>query len=228
MFHDLTQDTCKGNRPVIGSSWFIPLLEYRRDIGWVPDKWYSTGLKGTLMIGASSTLSSWRMTGLILSGPAAFLGIRFFRRFNIPASEILMSGIRGVEFLRSSGKSPGLMTLSSTRSSTFMRESSCNESGAKGVNTDWYCWFSMFAFSLVSVSRFPFCFRGGMPCWSVWEFLLTWKSFLIFPWPVALSFCPSTPSSPSRYASWLSLVFFLIVCLGETYFSLSWELPVFL
>ena len=51
------------------------------------------------MIGASWTLSSLRMTGLILSGPAAFLGIRFFRGFNIPASEILMSGIRGVEFL---------------------------------------------------------------------------------------------------------------------------------
>ena len=76
------------------------------------------------------------MTGLILSGHAPYFGIRFFRRFNIPASEILMSGIRGVEFLRSSGKALGLMTLSSTRSCTFMRESSCNESGAKGVNTD--------------------------------------------------------------------------------------------
>ena len=76
------------------------------------------------------------MTGFILSGPAAFLGIRVFRRFNIPASEILISGIRVIEFLRSSGKAPGLMTLSSTRSCTFMRESSWNESGTKGVNID--------------------------------------------------------------------------------------------
>ena len=76
------------------------------------------------------------MTGLILSGPAAFLGKRFFRRFNIPGSEILMSGIRGVEFRRSSGKTPGLMTLSITRSCTLIKESSCNESGAKGVNKD--------------------------------------------------------------------------------------------
>ena len=50
--------------------------------------------------------------------------------------EIFISGIRGVKFLRSSGKAPGLMTLSSTWSCTFIRESFCNESGAKGVNTD--------------------------------------------------------------------------------------------
>ena len=76
------------------------------------------------------------MAGLILSGPAAFLGIRFFRRFKIPASEMLTSGIRDVEFLRSLGKAPGLMTLSSTKSCSFMRERSFNESGAKGVNID--------------------------------------------------------------------------------------------
>ena len=73
-----------------------------------------------------------------------------------------MSGIRGVEFLWSSGKSSGLMTLLSTRSCTFIRESSFNGSGAKGVNTDWNCWFNMFAFSVVSVCRFPFCLKGGM------------------------------------------------------------------
>ena len=91
MFHNLTQDACKGE------------------------------------------------TGLILSGPAAFFGFRFLRRFTIPASEILILGITGVEFLWSSGMACGGMTLSFTRSCTFMRESSFNESGARGVNTDWNC-----------------------------------------------------------------------------------------
>ena len=107
------------------------------------------------------------MTGLTLSGPAAFLGIRFIRRFNIHVSEILISGIRGVEFLRPSVKALGLMTLTFTRSCTLMRESYCNESGVKGVNTDRNCWFNMFAFSMVSVCIIPCCFRGGMPCWWV-------------------------------------------------------------
>ena len=110
-------------------------------------------------MGASSSLNSLSTTGLILSGPAAFFGFRFFRRFSIPDSEILISGIRGVEFLWSSGKLFGLMALLSTRSYTFMRESTFNERGAKGVNTDWNCWFNMFAFSVVSVCRFPFCLK---------------------------------------------------------------------
>ena len=52
------------------------------------------------------------------------------------------------------------MTVLSTRSCTFMRESSFNESGAKGVNTDWNCWSKIFAFSVVSVCRFLLCLKG--------------------------------------------------------------------
>ena len=60
-----------------------------------------------LRIGPGSYISSCRTTGLILSGPAAFFGFRFLRRFIIPASEIVISGITGVEFLNSSGKHLG-------------------------------------------------------------------------------------------------------------------------
>ena len=74
-------------------------------------------------MGASSCLSSCIRTGLILSGPAAFLGLRFFSRCNIPVSEISISGMTGVGFVYSSGKWPGSMTLSSTRSWTFIRQS---------------------------------------------------------------------------------------------------------
>ena len=84
--------------------------------GTAPDS--SERSKRDFTMGASSSLHSWSMTGLILSGPAAFFGLRFFRRFTIPDSEILISGIRGVEFLWSSGKSSGLMT----RPCTFMRK----------------------------------------------------------------------------------------------------------
>ena len=57
--------------------------------------------KGIFNIGASSSLSSCNITGLILSGPAAFLGFRFFNSFEIPASEII-SGMSGVGFFISS------------------------------------------------------------------------------------------------------------------------------
>ena len=127
------------------------LAEFHID-GTAPDS--SERSKTTLRIGASFTLSSCRTKGLILPGTAVFFGFRFLRRFIIPASEIEISGITGVEFLNSSGKASGGMTLSSTRSCTFMRES-----GASGVNTDWNCWFKMLALSLVSVCRFSFCFR---------------------------------------------------------------------
>ena len=40
----------------------------------------------TFRIGANSFLSSCNMLGL--SGPAAFLGLRFFRSFNVPGSEV--------------------------------------------------------------------------------------------------------------------------------------------
>ena len=83
----------------------------------------------TLRIGINSFLNACNTTGLILSGPDAFLGLRFFRSFDRPTSEMLMSCMTGVEFLGSSGRSVLGMTLSSTRSCTFMRESSCNESG---------------------------------------------------------------------------------------------------
>ena len=95
----------------------------------------------TFRIGTNSDLNSFNMTGLVLSGPAAFLGSRIFRSFSKPASEIclLISVITGVEFLRSSGSSVGGMTLSSTRSCTFISERSRKESGDRGGNTDWNC-----------------------------------------------------------------------------------------
>ena len=92
---------------------------------------------------------------------------------------MLISGITGVEFLNPSGKAFGAMTLSPTRYCTFTRESSRSESEGRVVITDWTFWFKMLALSLVSVSRFPVCFRGGIPCWSVREFLRYWKSFLL-------------------------------------------------
>ena len=77
---------------------------------------------------------------------------------------MLIPGITFVEFLRSLGKASEDMTLSSTKSCTFMRESSLNECGDRGVNTDWNCWFNISAFPFVSVLRLPFCFRVGMSC----------------------------------------------------------------
>ena len=65
------------------------------------------------------SLSSYNMTGLILFGPAAFLALSFFRSFNIPGSEMLISGITGVGVLSFSGIAVWGMTLSSTRSCTL-------------------------------------------------------------------------------------------------------------
>ena len=44
-------------------------------------------------MGAISTLSSFRISGLILSRPAALPGLRLNNSFKIPLSEISMSGI---------------------------------------------------------------------------------------------------------------------------------------
>ena len=46
-----------------------------------------------VMMGASSTLSCFKVSGLILSGPAALPGLRLNNGFKIPLSEISMSGI---------------------------------------------------------------------------------------------------------------------------------------
>ena len=118
----------------------------------------------TFRIGTNSDLNSCNMTGLILSGPAAVLGLRFFRSFSKPASEILISVITGVEFLRSSGSSVGGMTLSSTRSCTFISERSRKESGDRGVNTDSNCCFKISTFSFVSVHSCSFLLSRGIPC----------------------------------------------------------------
>ena len=92
--------------------------------GTAPDP--SERSKRTLRIGASSSLSSCRTTGLILSGPAAFFGFKFFSSVAIPASDTLISGILGVGFLKYSGKTSWAMILSSTRSCNSLRESSLN------------------------------------------------------------------------------------------------------
>ena len=104
------------------------------------------------------------MTGLILSGPAAFLGLRFFKSLSKPALEMLISFITGVEVIRSSGISDGGMTLSSTRSCTFISERSRKESGDRGVNTDWNCWFKISAFPFRSVHNCLFLLSGVVPC----------------------------------------------------------------
>ena len=77
-------------------------------------------------------MSSSNTTGLILSGPAAFFGLRFFSKCNIPVSKILISGMTGVAFVQSLGRWLGSVTISSTRSGTFIRENSFNESGDRG------------------------------------------------------------------------------------------------
>ena len=107
-------------------------------------------------IGTNSDLNSCNMTGLILSGPAAFLGLRFFRSFSKSASEILISVITVFGFLRLSGSSVGGMTLSSARSYYFISERSPKKSGDRGVNTDWNCWFKISAFSSVFVHSCSF------------------------------------------------------------------------
>ena len=82
-------------------------------------------------MGASTSLSSFRTTGLILSGPAAFQGLRFFDNFRIPSVESWICGITGVGFLKSSGRHSVSMTLLSTRSCTFIRDSSFKECGGE-------------------------------------------------------------------------------------------------
>ena len=174
MLHHLTQITCKEYRPVIGSGRLVTFLnngETFADVhilGTVP---LSRDLsKSNVNMGASSSLSSCNTTGLILSGPAAFFGLRFFSKCNIPVSEILISGMTCVAFVQSPGRWSGSMTLSSTRSWTFIRESSFNESEERGVNTDWKWSFNIFAFSFVSVWRQSFLDNRGLPCRSVLEF----------------------------------------------------------
>ena len=80
-------------------------------------------------IGTNSDLNSCNMTGLILSGPAALLGLRFFRSFSKSASEILISVITVFGFLRLSGSSVGVMALSSARSCIFISERSPQKVG---------------------------------------------------------------------------------------------------
>ena len=140
MLHYLTQDTCKGDGSVIGSRDLSPFLKRGvtladvQSLGTVP--FWRDLSKKIFSMGASSSLSSFRTTGLILSGPAAFRGLRFFNKFRIPAVESWISGITGVGFLKSSGRRSVSMTLLSTRSCTFIRDSSFKESGESGVNTD--------------------------------------------------------------------------------------------
>ena len=75
----------------------------------------------------------------------------FKKSFEIPASEIMISGMTGVGFFISSGISSGSMSFLSARSCTFTRESSFKESGDRGVNTDWNWSLSILALSFVSV-----------------------------------------------------------------------------
>ena len=50
------------------------------------------------MIGAISSLSSPRSSGVSLSGPAALAGLRLFKSFSIPLTDMSMCGKTGVGF----------------------------------------------------------------------------------------------------------------------------------
>ena len=197
MFKNLTQDACKGNGSVIGSSWFVTLLYMGETLaefhisGTAQDSMERSNR--TFRIGTNSDLNSCNMTGLILSGPVAFLGLRFFRSFRKPASEKLISVLTGVEFLRSPGSSVGGMTLSLTRSCTFISERSRKETGDRGVDTDWNCWFKISTFSLVLVHS---CL--GYTLLISHDFFRYWKSFLPATWPGDASFLCSRPFLSSR------------------------------
>ena len=54
--------------------------------------------KITCIMGAISLRNSFNRIGLSLSGPAAFPGLRFFKSFSMPATEISKSSIAGEDF----------------------------------------------------------------------------------------------------------------------------------
>ena len=91
------------------------------------------------MMSASLTLSSFKISGLILSGPAALPGLRLNRSFKIPLSEISMSGIVCFLFWKSSGTVSGLTLPLSTMSCGFIWANLDKFRGDLEVKTDWNC-----------------------------------------------------------------------------------------
>ena len=77
--------------PLLAAADFSPFLYMGETLvefhicGTAPDSMKRSNR--TFRIGTNSDIFSCNMTGLILSGPAAFLGLRFFRSFSKPASE---------------------------------------------------------------------------------------------------------------------------------------------
>ena len=92
-----------------------------------------------LMIGVIYSRSSLSRRGLSLSGPAALLGLRFFKSFNSPFCEMLISGIVVAEScdvsgMVSEGSLPALF-----KSSTRILARRESDRGSLGVKTELNC-----------------------------------------------------------------------------------------
>ncbi|KAH3800943.1 hypothetical protein DPMN_154586 [Dreissena polymorpha] len=91
---------------------------------------------------AHSFASSLRTLAGSMSGPVAFWGFSFCSSFSTPWDVISILGM--VRAGSPSGVGFVLLPVS-------------------WVNTDWYCWFRMFALSCESLWSLPFSFKGATP-----------------------------------------------------------------
>ena len=102
VFQDLAKDASKGYWTVVYSLRFVTLFEHWCYVSLTPlygkFSCFDRSLKMTWIIGEISSLSSLRINGLILSGPAALLGFKLPRSFIIPLRpQTLASWVLGFE-----------------------------------------------------------------------------------------------------------------------------------
>ena len=103
--------------------------------------------------GPFSSFTSFRILGLILSGPLALDRSRFLRSFTTPGFVMLISWQRGS--LLSYAVIPHLLTNSSSGKYSLL------------LNAAWNHLFSIYALSVSSVISLPLSFSGAIPEFSV-------------------------------------------------------------
>ena len=106
----------------------------------------------------------------------------WFKVLKIPATEISMSSITGVELSVPSGMGSGSISPLSAMSRIFMMQSRARERGALVIKTDWNWALCMVDFSLVSVTKVSFCLSGGLPGWTCFELFKKETTFLCHKW----------------------------------------------
>ena len=107
--------------------------------------------KITCIMGRISSHNSFNRIGLSLTGPAAFPGLRFFKSFSMPVTEISKYFITGEDSCIPGGNASEGIPPQSAISRSFILHRR-GDSGALVVKTDWNFKLCRSAFSAVSVT----------------------------------------------------------------------------